>query len=431
MPQILYIAKDITMWVKEEMNKKIFAIFIAVCFLILAGNTSAIKLSKPTKNYKNYTMEELIKNFDPNCKDMTDEEVAEYIEKVKIKPNLATPEHVEIQKPAYTVSTGDYTTEIFEPPWGVHDITYKEEKWGISEAGCEGTADAYQGWTHVAAVAGPGAGEASMTVWITHGIYYCAPYTDEYNIHFEYDIEGWYDGSVTGIDACISVESVVFFIISGVMTEREEICYDQSIPIIHMVLKDRFGKHFYQMYAEKKLIEGNYYYIEVQAAIKVRALGALMDWGYMYGYLADFEADELKDGSVLSKIVIKYPEHNKPPNKASDPYPENGAIDADADGYLMWKCSDPNDPEESLKCDVYFGTTNPPPLVEKDVTKDIVWQYDVGDVDYKTTYYWRIDVKDPHGEKTQGDVWHFTTKEKGAIPRDFFLPGFIRWLLNA
>jgi len=97
---------------------------------------------------------------------------------------------------------------------------------------------------------------------------------------------------------------------------------------------------------------------------------------------------------------------NRAPNSPSSPNPYDGKTNVDINSELSWKGEDP-DWFDTITYDLYFGTTNPPPLVESD-TEDA--SYDPGILDYETTYYWKVVVKDPYGEYTEGSVWEFTTE---------------------
>jgi len=94
-----------------------------------------------------------------------------------------------------------------------------------------------------------------------------------------------------------------------------------------------------------------------------------------------------------------------PPNEPNDPDPYNGETGVDLNANLYWKGGDPN-PGDDATYDVYFGTTNPPPLVTSNQSNEY---YDPGTMDYETTYYWKIFSWDLHGGQTEGPIWHFTT----------------------
>ncbi|GAH30781.1 unnamed protein product, partial [marine sediment metagenome] len=96
---------------------------------------------------------------------------------------------------------------------------------------------------------------------------------------------------------------------------------------------------------------------------------------------------------------------NHPPNKPSNPNPEDGATDVNIDADLSWTGGDP-DPGDTVTYDVYFGTTIPPPKVKTQTATS----YDPGILDYSTKHYWQIASRDSQGASAEGDMWHFTTK---------------------
>ena len=58
--------------------------------------------------------------------------------------------------------------------------------------------------------------------------------------------------------------------------------------------------------------------------------------------------------------------------------------------------------------DVYFGETNPPPLVADNKSTMIWFPHDP--LNWSTTYYWKVDTRDQHGVVTEGEIWSFTTR---------------------
>lgn len=107
----------------------------------------------------------------------------------------------------------------------------------------------------------------------------------------------------------------------------------------------------------------------------------------------------------LDKVVAFGLTENVPPHQPSNPIPANGAANIDLNANLYWTGGDPN-PGDQVTYDVYFGTTNPPPLVNSGQTQT---NYNPGTMQYGTTYYWKIIAFDNHGESTEGPVWSFTT----------------------
>lgn len=84
---------------------------------------------------------------------------------------------------------------------------------------------------------------------------------------------------------------------------------------------------------------------------------------------------------------------------------------------LRWECTDP-DPGDVLTFDVYFEAENPVPniLVARGIEE---FEYDPGQMEYGTTYYWQIVAKDSTGNITAGPVWRFTTAGARASEGDF------------
>jgi putative hemolysin len=101
-----------------------------------------------------------------------------------------------------------------------------------------------------------------------------------------------------------------------------------------------------------------------------------------------------------------YADINAIPNIPSNPLPEDESESIALNSNLNWVGGDPN-PGDDVGYDVYFGTVNPPPLVNFNHPDT---DYIPGDLEYFTTYYWQINSRDQEGEETLGPVWSFTTK---------------------
>ena len=101
-----------------------------------------------------------------------------------------------------------------------------------------------------------------------------------------------------------------------------------------------------------------------------------------------------------------------PANDANLVYPPDDVNQtfASLDVILSWKPG-----LGATQHDVYFGTVSPPPLMSSQQDANT---YDpLGELNYGTTYYWRIDQFDGTST-TEGDEWNFTT-----IPADLGLKG--------
>ena len=96
---------------------------------------------------------------------------------------------------------------------------------------------------------------------------------------------------------------------------------------------------------------------------------------------------------------------NDPPAKPSNPLPSDSSINQNRFVTLRWECTDP-DAGDSLRYDIYFGSTNPPPLVADSIR---IKSYDAGITSANTLLFWKIRVKDKEGASAESPVWRFTT----------------------
>ena len=116
----------------------------------------------------------------------------------------------------------------------------------------------------------------------------------------------------------------------------------------------------------------------------------------------------------VDETIAVIPEiQNSSPYVPSNPYPENGSTNVDADTILSWTGGDPN-PGDTVTYNVYSDTFSPPTtLVSVDQTGTT---YDPGILEYNTQYYWQIVADDGVAkETTPGPIWSFTTENKPTI----------------
>ncbi|HEX5131824.1 MAG TPA: FlgD immunoglobulin-like domain containing protein, partial [Candidatus Krumholzibacteria bacterium] len=102
---------------------------------------------------------------------------------------------------------------------------------------------------------------------------------------------------------------------------------------------------------------------------------------------------------------------NSPPNAPYNPVPLNNG-QGPLQPRLSWLGYDPDG--QTLTYDLYFGDTNPPPLMVSGLTAP---SYQMGTLTQSVVYYWRVVASD--GElATSGPVWNFrataTTGSGGA-----------------
>jgi PKD repeat protein len=96
---------------------------------------------------------------------------------------------------------------------------------------------------------------------------------------------------------------------------------------------------------------------------------------------------------------------NSPPYIPTSPSPKNSSTGVSVNADLSWTGGDP-DPGDTVKYDVYFGTSSSPP---KKVINQTTTSYDPGTMGYSTTYYWKITAWDSHDNSTTSALFHFKT----------------------
>ncbi len=107
----------------------------------------------------------------------------------------------------------------------------------------------------------------------------------------------------------------------------------------------------------------------------------------------------------FSARCIKGGTSNTPPHQPQNPQPSDGAQIQPINTILSWTCSDPeNDP---LVYDIYLGPTNPPVCIATMQTES---NYNPGQLNYNTIYYWKIVAHDDQYNSTYGPVWSFSTE---------------------
>ena len=98
---------------------------------------------------------------------------------------------------------------------------------------------------------------------------------------------------------------------------------------------------------------------------------------------------------------------NAAPNPPSDPQPSNQAANQPVNVTLGWSASDP-DAGDTLSYTVFLyksGSFNRE-IIAEDISDTTV---DAQNLEYSTTYYWQVVVKDSSGLSVNGETWSFTT----------------------
>ncbi|MDI6787838.1 MAG: hypothetical protein QME51_05660 [Planctomycetota bacterium] len=112
--------------------------------------------------------------------------------------------------------------------------------------------------------------------------------------------------------------------------------------------------------------------------------------------------DSKNSTQTTTGIVWMFTTKIPPPAQATSPQPGDNASNVVITTKLSWASS-----EGATSYNVHFATTTPPTLV---VVGSTAQEYNPGQLDFTTTYYWRIDPKNSTGTTT-GTVWRFQTKD--------------------
>ena len=108
--------------------------------------------------------------------------------------------------------------------------------------------------------------------------------------------------------------------------------------------------------------------------------------------------DAFAEGPVWHFTTMK--KQNNPPYIPSDFNPHDEKTNVDIITVLSWSGGDP-DLQDVVTYNIYFGTTNPPPLIK---TTHNSTSYNLGNLNYETMYFWNIVAFDNHGEMISGPI---------------------------
>lgn len=121
----------------------------------------------------------------------------------------------------------------------------------------------------------------------------------------------------------------------------------------------------------------------------------------------------------LALLVTLVACSDDPPTKTDDNAPAvpslvgpaNQGSEVALDEALAWRCSDPNG--DALTYALYFGETNPPPLLLDKLTDTT---YVVKNLQPGVTYFWKVVASDPDGNSTGSGVMSFATTRSFQYP---------------
>jgi hypothetical protein len=105
-------------------------------------------------------------------------------------------------------------------------------------------------------------------------------------------------------------------------------------------------------------------------------------------------------------------------DQAKFPHPAIGELVAPVTDLIRWIKPDPNNPADTITCDVFWGTTNPPQtqIVDNITADSITLSTLVPPVTLLpgTQYFWQLNCTDPNTggnpATTLGNVWTFSTR---------------------
>ncbi len=127
------------------------------------------------------------------------------------------------------------------------------------------------------------------------------------------------------------------------------------------------------------------------------------------GYKKSSVSVSVRENAVTQATIFLEVDNgtNTAPNPPSDPVPSDEAVSQLVNVTLGWSASDP-DEGDTLSYTVFLyksGSINKETIAE-DISDTTV---DVQNLEYNTTYYWQVVVKDSSGLSVNGETWSFTT----------------------
>jgi hypothetical protein len=133
-----------------------------------------------------------------------------------------------------------------------------------------------------------------------------------------------------------------------------------------------------------------------------------LEFGTKYNWkiVVKDERGKIKEGPIWTFTT------NYLPNVPNYLYPQDGATNVSTKPILSWEASDPDG--DRLKYDIYFGKN--PNFKIPIISNYEKTQFETDNLDFKTTYYWKIVPKDNKGGAREGNIWKFTTIKQNDPP---------------
>jgi hypothetical protein len=121
-----------------------------------------------------------------------------------------------------------------------------------------------------------------------------------------------------------------------------------------------------------------------------------------------FDITQIEGNATKAKLLgesLAWFSGNRAPNAPVSPYPSHAQEQVSHYPIIQW--SNAGDPDgDDLLYDVYFGTTNPPPLVS---FRQYGTYYDPGKLLGNVMYYWSVAASDSWRNTFSSPIWEFTT----------------------
>ncbi len=125
------------------------------------------------------------------------------------------------------------------------------------------------------------------------------------------------------------------------------------------------------------------------------------------------EPGEVVDGKLYFDDLAAFAPDARQADNPSPPY--DAAVGANLD-VLSWTAPEPNSPGDTVVCDVWlspdepnFVTSNPTAAKFVDTAESVSLSQEQFTLTPDTTYFWRVDCRDPSVGTTEGMVWTFNT----------------------
>lgn len=141
-------------------------------------------------------------------------------------------------------------------------------------------------------------------------------------------------------------------------------------------------------------------YFDTQYAVRKTA-----DHKYAPGdYMVTLVVKDSRGMSDTARMPLIVASSNLPPEIPENPKPAHNENSTRIKLSIGWDCIDPDG--DMMLYTVFFGTTNPPEQIYSNYAQT---GFDRDDLEYKTTYYWKVIAKDIKGNTTEGPTWQFST----------------------